>query len=192
MRSHLGAVCFADVRCAASNEIGPRGVPLPCEAGAPPTQVTGYPRRQISSTAMAYSHDYQISARRHMKAADHLYVLNTGGAQPGAKAVAGYLYGLAGELAVKQMMIQSGMRPLVADNRRDDPFYKHFPELKTFLQTTATGRRAGELLKMARTTQTFQEWSTDMRYAPTQEVPAARVDGWQEDAKKLMGQMEEQ
>ncbi|MBK1616766.1 hypothetical protein CKO44_25365 [Rubrivivax gelatinosus] len=141
---------------------------------------------------MAYSHDYQISARRHMKAADHLYDLDTGGAQPGAKAVAGYLYGLAGELAVKQMMIQSGMRPLGADKRRDDPFYKHFPELKAFLQTTATGRRAGELLTMARTTQTFREWSTDMRYAPTREVPAGHVDSWQEDAKKLMGQMEEQ
>ena len=63
---------------------------------------------------MAYSHDYQISARRHLKDAEPLYALNTAGAQPGAKAVAGYLYGLAGELAVKRMMIQSGMRPLAA------------------------------------------------------------------------------
>jgi hypothetical protein len=141
---------------------------------------------------MIYSHNYQISARRHLKAADALYALSTAGAQPGAKAVAGYLYGLAGELAVKQMMTLSGMRPLTNDKRRDDPFYKHFPELKTFLLTTATGRRSGELLQMARTTQVFQGWSTDMRYAPTQEIPAQRVDGWHEDAKKLIGQMEEQ
>ena len=60
---------------------------------------------------MAYSNDYQTSARRHLKAADALYSLNTAGAQPGAKAVAGYLYGLTGELALKQMMVQSGMRP---------------------------------------------------------------------------------
>ena len=145
-----------------------------------------------SQSAMAYSHDYQISARRHMKAADQLYALNTAGAQPGAKAIAGYLYGLAGELAVKQMMTQSGMRPLSDDKRRDDPFYKHFPELKTFLQTTATGRRSGELLKMAQTAQVFQEWSTDMRYAPTKEILARRVDAWQEDAKKLIDQMEEE
>ncbi len=59
------------------------------------------PQMLSSPSAMAYSHDYQIAARRHMKAADHLYVVNTGGAQPGAKAVAGYLYGLAGELGVK-------------------------------------------------------------------------------------------
>lgn len=141
---------------------------------------------------MAYSPDYQISARRHLYAAEALYALNTGGAQPGAKAVAGYLYGLAGELAVKRMMIQSGMRPLAADKRRDDPFYKHFPELKTFLLTSATGRRSGELLKLARTTQTFHEWSTDMRYAPTQEVQVLRVDKWREDAKNLVRVMEEQ
>ena len=141
---------------------------------------------------MAYSHDYQISARRHLKAADALYALNAGGAQPAAKAVAGYLYGLTGELAVKRMMIQSGMRPLAAEHRRNDPFYKHFPELKTFLLTAATGRRSGELLKVAQSAKIFQEWSTDMRYAPTQEVLAERVNDWQATAKQLIGQMEEQ
>ena len=141
---------------------------------------------------MTYSHDYKISARRHLKAAEVLYALNTGGAQPAAKAVAGYLYGLAGELAVKQMMTQSGMRPLADGQRRNDPFYKHFPELKSFLLTAAAGRRAGELLNVARTAQTFQEWSTDMRYAPTREVPTRLVDGWQNDAKKLIVQMEAQ
>ena len=141
---------------------------------------------------MAYSHDYQISARRHLKAADVLYALNTGGAQPGAKAVAGYLYGLAGELAVKQMMTQSGMRPLPDGQRRNDPFYKHFPDLKSLLLTEAAGRRSGELLTVARTARIFQEWSTDMRYAPTHEVSTRRVDRWQDDAKKLIGQMEAQ
>jgi hypothetical protein len=141
---------------------------------------------------MAYSHDYQISARRHLKAAETLFALNTAGAQPGAKAVAGYLYGLAGELAVKQMMTQSGMRPLADDQRRNDPFYKHFPELKSFLLSEAAGRRSGELLNVARTAQIFQEWSTDMRYAPTHEVSTRRVDVWQKDAKKLIAQMEAQ
>jgi hypothetical protein len=141
---------------------------------------------------MAYSHDYQISARRHLKAAESLYVLDKPGAQPGAKAVAGYLYGLAGELAVKQMMVQSGMRPLPDNERRHDPYYKHFPELKSFLLTAASGRRSGELVQMAQQPQIFREWNTDMRYAPTREVPAPRVDGWQEDAKKLLSKMEEQ
>lgn len=140
---------------------------------------------------MAYSHHYQVSARRHFKAAETLYSLDSAGSQPGSKAVAGYLYGLAGELAAKQMMLQSGMRPLESDQRRDDPFYKHFPELKTSLQTAANGRRSGELLSMARAAQIFREWSTDMRYAPTNEIPAVRIDGWQEDARKLMTQMDE-
>lgn len=102
------------------------------------------------------------------------------------------MYGLTGELAVKQIMFQSGMRPLANDQRRNDPYYKHFPELKTFLLNTATGRRSGELIQMARNTQIFKEWNTDMRYAPTNEVPTVRVDGWQKDAKKLIDQMEEQ
>lgn len=140
---------------------------------------------------MAYSHDYQTSARRHLKAADALYTLTTGGTQPLAKAVAGYLYGLTGELAVKQMMLQSGMRPLASDQRRNDPYYKHFPELKTFLLDAAAGRRSGELLQLARNAQIFREWSTDMRYAPTREVTVGSVDGWQRDAKMLIGKMEE-
>ena len=106
--------------------------------------------------------------------------------------MAGYLYGLAGELAVKRMMTQSGMRPLAAGERRNDPFYKHFPELKSFLLTAAAGRRSGELLKVARSAWVFQEWSTDIRYAPTREVLAQRLDAWQDDAKQLIGQMEEQ
>lgn len=140
---------------------------------------------------MAYSHNYLISARRHLKAAETLYELNNGGAQPGARAVAGYLYGLTGELAVKEMMTQSGMRPLAVDQRRNDPFYKHFPELKSSLLDSAVGRRSGELLSIARTDQLFQEWSTDMRYAPTSEIPPRRVDQWRGEAKKLVCQMEE-
>lgn len=139
---------------------------------------------------MPYSHDYQKSARRHLRAADELYALDAPGSQPGAKAVAGYLYGLAGELAVKQMMLQSGMRPLDADQRRNDPYYKHFPELRMLLRDAASGRRSGVLLQIALNDQTFQAWSTDMRYAPTNEIRNGSVDRWQQDAKKLVGQME--
>lgn len=140
---------------------------------------------------MAYSQDYQKSARRHLNAAEALYTLNTSGAQPGAKVVAGYLFGLTGELAVKQMMLQSGMRPLASEQRRIDPYYKHFPELKTLLRDAAAGRRSGQLLQMAQNTRFFEEWNTDMRYAPTCEITANRVDGWRQDAKKLIDQMEE-
>lgn len=141
---------------------------------------------------MAYSHNYQISARRHLKAAEELYALNTGGTQPGAKAVAGYLFGLSGELAVKQIMLQSGMRPLSSDQRRSDPYYKHFPELKSFLLDTATGRRSGELLQMAQSTQIFKQWHTDMRYAPTVEISTNLVDAWQKHARNLIQKMEDQ
>lgn len=48
-------------------------------------------------------------------------------------AVAGYLFGLAGELAIKQIMIESGMRPKTPKGQRDDPIYAHFPTLRTLL-----------------------------------------------------------
>lgn len=139
---------------------------------------------------MAYSVNFQISARRHFLAAESLYSLSSPGAQPPARAVAGYLYGVAGELAVKRMMITSGMRPLESRPRRDDPFYMHFPELKTALRDNASGRRAADLLTLAQSDHTFREWSTNMRYAPTSEVTARLVDGWKDDAKKLIDQME--
>lgn len=141
---------------------------------------------------MAYSHNYRTSALRHLKAAETLHALSGSGTQPGSQAVAGYLYGLAGELAVKQMMTESGMRPLVEGQRRTDPFYKHFPEIKSSLLSSASGRRAGQLLSVARSDQVFREWSTDMRYAPTSEVPAARVNDWQQHARTLVAKMEEQ
>jgi len=82
---------------------------------------------------MAYKQAFLNSAKRHLRAAHELRGLTSGGSQPGCKAVAGYLFGLSGELAVKAMMRDSGMTPLSPDRRRDDPFFAHFPELKSRL-----------------------------------------------------------
>src|SRR5215471_1273537 len=104
---------------------------------------------------MAYSQDMRKSARRHLKAAQILHVQNGAGDQPGCKAVAGYLFGLAGELALKELMRDSGMTPLTPAERRDDPFFAHFPELKTLL-STAKGRRSGELRRFSEDSSLFQ------------------------------------
>ena len=98
---------------------------------------------------MAYRTDLANSARRHLKAAEALNGLAAPGAQPGCQAVAGYLFGLSGELAVKAMMQDSGMSPLTPEQRRDDPFYAHFPDLKSRLLDHAKGRRSGELRAIA-------------------------------------------
>jgi hypothetical protein len=69
---------------------------------------------------MAYRKDLDQSARRHFKAAEALFSLNTAGSQPGCKAVAGYLYGLSGELALKELMRKSGLTPRA--ERKHDPY----------------------------------------------------------------------
>lgn len=118
-----------------------------------------------------------------------MHEVASAGAQPGCKAVAGYLYGLAGELAVKALMRNSGMAPLPPQERRDDPYYAHFPELKTQLRNTAQGRRSGELLAIANSNH-FQNWSTDMRYAPTAEVQHGWIEAWKASAHSLVETMD--
>lgn len=138
---------------------------------------------------MAYGQDLQGSARRHLRAATELHQVASAGAQPGCRAVAGYLFGLAGELAVKALMRNSGMAPLPPKERREDPYYAHFPELTTQLRNTAQGRRSGELLAIANSNH-FQNWNTDMRYASTTEVQPGWVEAWRASALTLVETME--
>jgi hypothetical protein len=104
-------------------------------------------------------------------------------------AVAGYLFGIAGELAVKELMRTSGMRPLPEADRHDDPFFAHFPVLKRML-ATAHGRRAVELRKLSEDHSLFQNWDVAMRYAPTKDISANWVDRWKASAEKLIDRME--
>ncbi|WP_315716993.1 MULTISPECIES: hypothetical protein [unclassified Bradyrhizobium] len=139
---------------------------------------------------MTYRQDLSNSARRHLRAASELYGLASAGAQPGCRAVAGYLFGLCGELAVKAIMRDSGMPPLEPDRRREDPYYKHFPELKTFLLNTAKGRRSGELLTIANTSALFRYWDTDMRYAKTLDIRDEWIESWKTSATDLVNRMD--
>ena len=138
---------------------------------------------------MAYRQDLQGSARRHLRAATELDQVASAGAQPGCKAVAGYLYGLAGELALKALLRDSGMTPLPPQERRGGPHYAHFPGTKTQLRDTAQGRRSGELLAIANSND-FQNWNTDMRYAPTVDVQPGWIDAWKVSAQNLVETME--
>jgi len=138
---------------------------------------------------MAYTQDVRTSARRHFRAAQVLYGHAGPGDQPGCMAVAGYLFSIAGELAVKELMRTSGMRPLPEADRHDDPFFAHFPVLKRML-ATAHGRRAVELRKLSEDHSLFQNWDVAMRYAPTKDISANWVDRWKASAEKLIDRME--
>ena len=76
-------------------------------------------------------------------------------------------------------------------DRRQDPFYAHFPELKTLLRDTASGRRSADLRRFAEDSALMNEWHVEMRYAPRKEIPSAQVASWREHAHKLVNAMEE-
>lgn len=135
---------------------------------------------------MVYGKDFAGSARRHLAAANQLAVNDANMKAPGNKAVAGYLFGIAGELALKHIMRESGMRPMDVTRRRDDPFYAHFPQLKSLLRDSVQGRRSGELLMHARNERLFQYWDTAMRYAATSDVKPEWTESWKTQAKTLI------
>jgi hypothetical protein len=132
---------------------------------------------------MAYRQDLSNSARRHLEAATKLDEPGS----PRRRDIAGYLYGLAAECALKELMRQSGMQPL--PDRRKDPFYLHFPELKTFLRDQASGRYHGRLYKHATNSALMREWDIAMRYAPSADVFSKPIDEWAEQAKNLVQEM---
>lgn len=127
---------------------------------------------------MAYRQDLRMAARRHLKAAQVLYDQTGAATQPGCKAVAGYLFGLSGELAVKDLMRDSGV----------DPIAQHFQILKSML-AAIPGRRAGELRKLAENPQLFQYWDITMRYARTQDIDPAWIAAWKTSAEDLVGRI---
>jgi hypothetical protein len=139
---------------------------------------------------MAYQRDIKKSARRHFMSAQVLYKQDGPGDQPGCRAVAGYLFGIAGELAVKQLMLDNGMKPLSDGDRRDDPFFAHFPDLRSMLARLTKGQRFREIRKLVEDPSLFQNWDITMRYAPTQGINEKWVDAWKSSAEKLIKQMD--
>lgn len=136
---------------------------------------------------MAYGYDMAGAARRHLKAAQKLYDEQQPGEKPGCRAVSGYLFGLAGELALKHMMSLSGMKPNPND-KRNDPFYAHFPDLRTMIGDTAQGRLQGAL-KQISDSKVFENWSTNMRYAPTTQIQDTWVTKWKAQATDLVDKL---
>lgn len=139
---------------------------------------------------MAYKRDLKSAARRYLRAAQILHTNAEAGAQPGCAAVAGYSYGLAGELAVKELMRQAGIRELPEKDRKDDPFYAHFPTLKTLLLQQIKGRRSGKLSEICNNNKHFHNWHIAMRYAPTKDIKGKWITNWKTSAETLVGSME--
>jgi hypothetical protein len=124
---------------------------------------------------MAFTHDMTSAARRHLLAAEAL--------RPGAhRGVAGYLYGIAAECAIKAMMQASGPR-------LNDAFYKHFPELRTILRTALQGRRGQTLARFVADDSFMNNWDIHMRYADAKQIRDEWIDKWAEQARRAVSAM---
>lgn len=123
------------------------------------------------------------AARRHLEAGEQL----NGTAR---KDVAGYLFGIAAECALKQMMLNSGMRPKPREQRREDPFFAHFEELRTMVRDNASGRLHTELRRYAENSGFLQYWDVAMRYSDGRAIRTTWIDRWHNDARDIMGAMD--
>jgi len=138
---------------------------------------------------MAYTSNMAKSARRHLAAGDRL---NEDPEHHRRRdlGVAGYLYGLAAECALKQLMREGGVERLPEAQKRDDPYFAHFPELKAMLRDRIEGRRATALLTIAKDAALMNGWDIRMRYAPNDDIEQDRVPQWRDQAAKLVNKME--
>lgn len=127
-----------------------------------------------------YPPDLPASARRHLEAAEDLYHPNK------RRDVAGYLYGIAAECALKAIMREAGLQPLSEEQRREDPFYAHFPHLKTLLRDTLEGRLSQPLKRYSEDAVFMTQWDTAMRYSKGSAIAPKWVDRWREHAQQIV------
>jgi len=125
---------------------------------------------------MAFTPNMPAAARRHLVAAEEL-------ADTARWDVAGYLYGIAAECAIKTMMENI---PLA---RRQEAFYAHFPELRTLLRDTLQGRSARPLSAFINDDRFLNNWHVSMRYADAQQISEQWVTAWREQARRAVSAM---
>ncbi|HKM72845.1 MAG TPA: hypothetical protein VJX94_22735 [Stellaceae bacterium] len=130
---------------------------------------------------MAFATDMSAAARRHLEAGDSL--------AKGRKRrdVAGYLYGIAAECAIKAMMLELGMRPVADRRTADDPFFAHFPELRSMLRDALSRRRGSTLVRLIQDDRFLNNWSTRMRYSHGRDIEGRWVKAWAEQARQAVG-----
>ncbi|KAB2907941.1 MAG: hypothetical protein F9K30_23660 [Dechloromonas sp.] len=127
---------------------------------------------------MAFGTDLPASARRHLEAANHLLTQHPD--------VAGYLFGITTEYAIKAMMLDAGLRPKTSEQKREDPFFAHFPGLRTMLRDTQLGRQGKPLMDYIENDAFMQNWSTDMRYSHGREIRSNWIEAWAEQARQAV------
>jgi hypothetical protein len=129
---------------------------------------------------LAFTADMAIAARRNLNAAIKLEAERQ-------ELVAGYLFGIAAECAIKSMMTELQLPH--PQERANDPRYAHFPELLTLLRDQLSGRRSGALVKYIQDPRFLQGWSILIRYCDGKNVPANYLQAWSQQARDIVGLM---
>ncbi|MBK9263275.1 MAG: hypothetical protein IPM54_26165 [Polyangiaceae bacterium] len=120
------------------------------------------------------------AAYRHLEAAELLM------ADPAQrKDVAGYLYGIAAECAIKAMVVPLKLLPDV----KHEIQYEHFPKLRTLLRDALGGRRAKPLTVFVFDDAFMNNWHVSMRYADAAQIRDTWIGVWQKQAKDAVGAM---
>ncbi|WP_258593176.1 hypothetical protein [Mesorhizobium sp. AR07] len=119
----------------------------------------------------SYPTNMRAAAHRHLNAGNEL-------SNTHRKDVAGYLFGIAAECALKSLMQSLGIKPLAREYRWNDPFYAHFKELKTLIRDHSEGRKHHDLLKYANDGRFMEHWDVTMRYSDGKLIEDAWVTLW--------------
>lgn len=126
---------------------------------------------------MAYEHDMPAAAHRHLDAGTKLE-------KNGRRDVAGYLFGLAAECAVKAMAAR------IPAARCDEIFYAHFPELRTLVRDKAQGHGAQPLRRLLEHDSFMNGWHVKVRYARSSDLTRVPVEDWREQAARAVNLMD--
>jgi hypothetical protein len=128
---------------------------------------------------MTFTAKMPEAARRNLQAAEQLDAGHR-------RDVAGYLYGLAAECAIKEIVKPI---PIPSKHDKDAIFYAHFPKLRTLLRDALAGRRLKPVLTFILNDAFLHNWDVAMRYADAQQIHPAWVDDWKRQAKHVVGVM---
>lgn len=122
---------------------------------------------------MAFTVNMPEAAKRNLEAAETL-------AKSARRDVAGYLYGIAAECALKAMVAETALL------RRDDIFYAHFPELRTLLRDAVKGRSMKRISAFVDNDSFLNNWNVRMRYAAAPQILDHWVSEWAQQARRAV------
>ncbi len=128
---------------------------------------------------MSFQQNMPKAAHRNRQAADELE-------KGHRRDVAGYLYGIAAECAIKEMVTNI---PLTSEHSKQEIHYSHFPDLRTLVRDALRGRAVKPLMTFIFDDNFMNNWDISMRYAEAGQIQEAWIDRWRDQARAAVNAM---